>query len=149
MGLDHSGRRVYTAVRSVTGDDAAAPTGDSPSGAITVPDKARGSVTHVLTRGDGNAAGAQFRVSLYGLLADANDVVGADTTFQSRWVSLTQLNGGGLITPTTKTTVAPAGSDILYAESFDHISFYKKLYALVDDMTNLDTVEVQFVFEAP
>jgi hypothetical protein len=148
MGLIRAGRLILTPRRRVDTNDTAHPTSDTQSGAIEIPNNARGVITHVWITITGNAASPSAIVTLMGLPFTTSEMPNFDTTHQGVWLPLVQLNDGGAITQTSITPTAPASNVAYYAESFLHLSAYKKLYAHVTSMTNTAQVDVQFAFEA-
>lgn len=155
MGLDRSGAIILTPIRTVTANDDTYPTANAPTGSIEVPRDARGSICHVLVYINGNAADPAAIVTILAQPFGTEDlpiekfVIDKDTTFRSAWVQTVQCNDGGAITPTTvcPATVVPASNDVYYAESFSHLSAYKRLMAIVTGIANADAVSVAFAFE--
>lgn len=134
--VDQTGNADEQTTRSgITGDDAAVPSGATPVGSIAVPQRSKGALTHVLLIASGSGTGVACRVTIFGLLS-------------GNWYVLAQLNDGATITRTTKTPVAN-GNNINYAESFAHLSYYERLYPLIDATASLASggVSINFGFE--
>jgi len=147
MGLIRSGKTTIALNRNVAAVDTATPTGDSPSGAIPIPDDARGERCHVLVKLNGNADSPSAIITLFGLMHLSTDFPNQDSTHQGIWYAVGQLNSGAAINNTTDTPTKPADNDAFFAQAFDHLSAYKKLFAHVTSMANADTVDIGFVFE--
>lgn len=136
MGLDQSGTKSRTRARTgVAASDVATPVGVAQAGSIAslaLP----GSLVHVQVSMTGGA-GQSAVVTLFGYMADTD-----------RWFAIAQLNGGGAIIATTGTPIAPAGSDVFYAETFSHIGAYDRLYPMITSVAGAGPViDVDFVFE--
>ena len=148
MGLSRAGRLVVGPNRRVTSNDSSYPTGDSPSGAIEVPDSARGAITHVWVTITGSAASPSAIVTILGLPFESGESNEFDSTHQGIWLPLAVLNSSAAITQTSICPTAPASNVAYYTEPLLHISAYKKLCAYVTSMTNTSQVDAQFAFEA-
>ena len=99
MGLDRSGRPQHVPSRTdVTSSDTAKPSGASVG--VAVPDKSRGSITHVLVQFTaGDTAGAVV-VTVYGYSIP-----------RATWYALGRLNGGSTITRPTHTPTGVADNN--------------------------------------
>ena len=148
MGLIRAGRLIVTPRRRVTTNDTAHPTSDTQDGSVEIPDNARGAITHIWVTITGTAADPSAIVTLMGLPFETSEMPEFDTTHQGVWLPLVQVNDGGAILQNTITPTDPASNVAYYAESFLHLTAYKKLFAHVTSMTNTSQVDVQFAFEA-
>ena len=156
MPVDISGFRALKICRSgVSASDTIAPTGNGgtlqgASTAVEVPANSAGGITHVLVFLDGSASSAQAIVTILGLPDESSGLSDSDPSnlFAGKWFALWQLTGGSAVTSSTRNAIAPAGNDVLYAESLGHITAYRKLTATITSLSNA-TAYVAFVFETP
>lgn len=147
MGLIRSGKVTLALNRNVTANDTATPTGDTFAGSIAVPDDARGERCHVLVKLNGNADSPSAIITLFGLMYASTDFPNMDTTHQGIWYAVGQLNSSAAINNTTETPTKPANNDAFFAQAFDHLSAYKRLFAHVTSIANIDSVDVGIAFE--
>ena len=146
MGLIRAGKLIISPNRNVTIVDSTYPTGDTTG--VEVPQDARGVITHLWVTITGSAASPSAIVTIFGLPYITNEKPQFSTTHQGIWMPLASVNDGGAITQTTISPTAPANNIGYYAESFLHLSPYRRLFAYVTSFTSITSVDVQFAFEA-
>lgn len=139
MGLPISGKlSLVTGRNAITSADSTYPSGENQSGSVEVPDKAKGSRTHILIDATGNTSSAAFVGSIWGYIKETD-----------RWYFLDNILDDFNNSTTVSLTTTPLddGNNIHYAVALDHASAYDKLWVAFTTLTAITSITQRYAFE--